>query len=153
MARIQVKIGIASDHAGYKLKKTIIDRFTDIDFDDVGTHDEKSCDYPEYVAKVCKKIQKGNLEYGIVICGTGIGASMAANKIDGIRAALCCNEFMAEMSKRHNNANVLALGARILGEEFALRIVERWFKSSFEGGHHQKRIDMIHELENSKKKT
>jgi ribose 5-phosphate isomerase B len=142
-----MKIGIASDHGGFKLKKAIINHFTAIEFDDLGTHDEESCDYPFYVSKVCYKIQNHELEYGIVICGTGIGASIVANKITGIRAALCLNEFMAEMSKRHNNANVLALAGRVLGEEFALRIVDRWINASFEGGRHQKRIDMIHQLE------
>jgi len=142
-----VKIGIGSDHGGFALKKAIINRFTDIHFDDVGTYDEESCDYSDYVSKVCYKIQKGELEYGIVVCGTGIGASIAANKIKGIRAALCCNEFMAEMSRRHNNANVLVLGGRVLAEEFSFKIVERWIDSSFEQGRHQRRIDKIHELE------
>jgi len=142
-----MKIGIASDHGGFKLKKAIIEFFSAIEFDDLGTHDEESCDYPVYVARVCYKIQNRELEYGIVICGTGIGASIVANKMTGIRAALCLNEFMAEMSKRHNDANVLALAGRVLGEEFALRIVDRWIKASFEGGRHQRRIDMIRQLE------
>jgi len=147
-----VKIGIASDHGGYKLKESIIRRFTNITFDDVGTFTEESCDYPDYISKVCYKIQNGELEYGIVICGTGIGASIVANKIQGIRAALCCNEFMAEMARRHNSANVLALGARVLGEELAFRIVDRWLSSSFEGGRHQLRIDKIRELETAQRK-
>jgi ribose 5-phosphate isomerase B len=142
-----MKIGIASDHGGFKLKKAVITHFAAIEFDDIGTHNEESCNYPEFVSNLCFKIKSGKLECGIVICGTGIGASIVANKISGIRAALCCNEFMAEMSKRHNNANVLALGGRVLGEEFALRIVERWINSSFEGGRHQKRLDMIRQLE------
>lgn len=142
-----MKIAIASDHGGFRLKDAIIRHFTDIQFDDVGTHTEDSCDYPDYIAKACTKISKGEVECAIVICGTGIGASIAANKMQGIRAALCCNEFMAEMSRRHNNANVLALGARVLGDELAVRIVERWLSSPFEGGRHQRRIDKIHELE------
>jgi ribose 5-phosphate isomerase B len=142
-----VKIGIASDHGGFKLKEAIIRHFTAIQFDDVGTHSVDSCDYPDYIAKVCAKIQNGEIEFAIVICGTGIGASIAANKMQGIRAALCCNEYMAEMSRRHNDTNVLALGARVLGDELALRIVERWLASSFDGGRHQRRIDKIHELE------
>jgi ribose 5-phosphate isomerase B len=145
-----VKIGIASDHGGFKLKKAIIKHFKEIEFEDVGTHSEESCDYPDYISRVCYKIQNNELEYGIVICGTGIGAAIVANKIQGIRAALCCNEFMAEMSKRHNNANVLALGERVLGEEFALRIVDRWLGSSFDGGRHQRRIDKINQLETNR---
>ena len=99
------------------------------------------------MAALCRKIQQGELEFGIVICGTGIGASIAANKMKGIRAALCFNEFMAEMSRQHNNANVLALGARVIGEELAMRIVDRWLNTGFEGGRHQRRIDKIEELE------
>ncbi len=144
---IKVRIGIASDHGGFKLKQVIMDRFTDLGFEDLGTHNEESCDYPIFVARLCSRIKNGELDCGIVICGTGIGASIVANKIKGIRAALCCNEFMAEMSKRHNNANILALGGRVLGEELALRIVERWIGTSFEGGRHQRRLDMIHQLE------
>ncbi len=142
-----MNIGIASDHGGFKLKKAIINHFSALKFNDLGTHDEGSCDYPVFVSKLCLKIKNGELDCGVVICGTGIGASIVANKISGIRAALCCNEFMAEMSKRHNNANVLALGGRVLGEELALRIVERWVNASFEGGRHQNRLDMIHQLE------
>jgi ribose 5-phosphate isomerase B len=133
------------------MKEAIIRHFTAVQFDDVGTHSEDSCDYPDYIEKACAKIQNGEIEFAIVICGTGIGASMAANKMQGIRAALCCNEYMAEMSRRHNDANVLALGARVLGDELALRIVERWFASSFDGGRHQRRIDKIHELEAPRK--
>jgi ribose 5-phosphate isomerase B len=145
-----VKVGIASDHGGFTLKEAIKIHFSDRKFDDVGTCTIDSCDYPDYVEKLCRKIQGGELDCGIVICGTGIGASIAANKMDGIRAALCCNEFMAEMSRRHNDANVLALGARVLGDEFAIRIVERWFGSSFEGGRHQRRIDKISGLEKAR---
>jgi ribose 5-phosphate isomerase B len=141
------KIGIASDHGGFALKEAVKRHFKDLDFDDVGTHTTESCDYPDYVSRLCRKIQSGELDRGIVICGTGIGASITANKMNGIRAALCCNEFMADMAKRHNNANVLALGARVLGDEFAMRIVARWLDASFEGGRHQNRIDKISELE------
>lgn len=142
-----MKIGIASDHGGLKLKEAIKRHFSSIEFDDVGTHTEESCDYPDFVVKLCRKIQGGELTNGIAVCGTGIGAAITANKMKGIRAALCCNEFMAEMAKRHNDANVLALGGRVLGEELAFRIVDRWLNSSFEGGRHKKRIDKIHELE------
>jgi ribose 5-phosphate isomerase B len=148
-----VKIGIASDHGGLKLKEAIKRHFTTVEFDDVGTHTDESCDYPDYVAKLCRKIQSGELTSGIAICGTGIGASITANKMGRIRAALCCNEFMAEMAKQHNDANVLALGGRVLGEEMAFRIVERWINTSFEGGRHQKRIDKINELEIAQQKS
>lgn len=147
---MNMKIGISSDHGGFKLKEAIKKHFIAIEFDDAGTFTEDSCDYPDYVAALCRKIQQGELEYGIVICGTGIGASIAANKMEGIRAALCTNEFMAEMAKRHNNANVLALGARVIGDELAMRIVDRWLNTGFEGGRHQRRIEKIEELEKSR---
>ncbi|MBP7735117.1 MAG: ribose 5-phosphate isomerase B [Spirochaetes bacterium] len=142
-----MKIGISSDHGGFRLKESIKKHFSAIEFDDAGTHSEDSCDYPDYAAALCRKIQGGELEYGIIICGTGIGVSMAANKMKGIRAALCCNEFMAEMAKRHNNANVLCLGARVLGDELAFRIVDRWLNTAFDGGRHQLRVEKINGLE------
>jgi len=145
-----VKIGIASDHGGYRLKEAIKRHFGALEFDDAGTFSEDSCDYPDYVAALCRNIQNGAIESGIVICGTGIGASITANKMKGIRAALCCNEFMAEMSKRHNDANVLALGARVIGDELAFRIVDRWLNATFEGGRHRKRLDKIEELEKAR---
>ncbi len=129
------------------MKESIKKHFSAIEFDDAGTHSEDSCDYPDYAAALCRKIQGGELEYGIIICGTGIGVSMAANKMKGIRAALCCNEFMAEMAKRHNNANVLCLGARVLGDELAFRIVDRWLNTAFDGGRHQLRVEKINGLE------
>jgi ribose 5-phosphate isomerase B len=142
-----MKISIGSDHAGVDLKNLIINSVKDIDFIDVGTNSTDSCDYPDYILKVASTVKKGEADLGIAICGTGIGASIVANKVKGIRAALCFNEFMAEMSKRHNNANVLVLGARVIGVDLALRIVERWLKSEFEGGRHQRRLDKIAAIE------
>jgi len=144
-----MKLAIGSDHAGVQLKKIIIDEFKDIEFDDVGPFTEESCDYPDHVSKVGLKIQQGEAEAGIVICGTGIGASIAVNKMKGIRAALCFNGFMAEMTKRHNNANVLALGARVIGVDLAIEIVKRWLEAPYEGGRHQRRIDKISAIEES----
>ena len=140
-------IGIASDHGGYALKEAVKRRFADVTFDDYGTHTEESCDYPDYVAAACARVSSGEVGRAIVICGTGIGASIVANKFRGVRAALCCNEFMAEMSRRHNDANVLALGARVLGDELAFRIIERWLETSFDGGRHRARLDKIDALE------
>lgn len=138
-----MKIVIGSDHAGLQLKKEIISSIKNIEFIDVGTDSEESCDYPDYIAKVAETVQQGKADGGIAICGTGIGASLVANKFTSIRAALCFNEFMAEMSKRHNNANVLALGARVIGVDLALRIVERWLETPFDGGRHQRRLDKL----------
>jgi len=146
-----MKIAIGSDHAGINLKKTIIEHFSDVEFTDVGTYTEESTDYPDHISKVGESIQKGECEAGIAICGSGIGASIVANKINGIRAALCFNGYMAEMSKRHNNANVVVLGARVIGEDIAIEIVDRWIKTPFEGGRHQRRLDKITAIEENRK--
>ncbi|HOS39594.1 MAG TPA: ribose 5-phosphate isomerase B, partial [Spirochaetota bacterium] len=111
------------------------------------THSEESCDYPDYAAAVAAAVRDGSADLGIAICGTGIGASIAANKVAGVRAALCTNEFMAEMARRHNNATVLVLGARVVGSDLALRIVQRFLESPFEGGRHQRRLDKIDAIE------
>lgn len=142
-----MKIAIGSDHAGFKLKKLIIDNNTDIEFSDMGAYSEESVDYPDYIAPVGRAVMDGAADLGIAICGTGIGASIAVNKIQGIRGALCFNEFMAEMSRRHNNANVLVLGARVIGDDLALRIVATWIRSPFDGGRHERRIAKIAKLE------
>ncbi len=144
-----MKIAIGSDHAGVKLKEIIKQKFTDINFTDVGTYTEESCDYPDYIGSVAREVTSGSAEMGIAICGTGIGASITANKFPGIRAALCTNCLMAEMSRRHNNANVLVLGARILGEDLALKIIQTWLSSQFEGGRHQRRLEKIAAIEKS----
>jgi len=138
-----MKIVIGSDHAGFQLKQEIIAKIKTAEFIDVGTNSEESCHYPDYISRVAETVQQGKADAGIAICGTGIGASLVANKFHSIRAALCFNEFMAEMSKRHNNANVLALGARVIGVDLALRIVERWLETPFEGGRHQRRLDKL----------
>ncbi len=147
-----MKISIGSDHAGFRMKKLIIEQFTDIEFQDEGTYSEDSTDYPDWISKVGFSVRNGTSDLGIVICGTGIGASIVANKIRGIRAALCFNSLMAEMSKRHNNANVLALGARILGDDLAIKIVKTWLNTPFDGGRHQRRIDKITGLEEGRER-
>ncbi len=145
-----MKLSIGSDHAGIRLKKIIIEHFTDIEFQDEGAYSEESTDYPDWISKVGYSVRNGDVERGIVICGTGIGASIVANKIRGVRAALCSNSLMAEMSRRHNNANILALGARILGDDLAINIVKTWLHTPFEGGRHQRRIDKITGIEESR---
>ncbi len=142
-----MKIAIGSDHAGVELKAAIIEKFADINFEDVGTNSTESCDYPDYASQVAFLVRDGKADAGIVICGTGIGASITANKVKGIRAALCFNGFMAEMTKRHNDANILAMGARVIGFDLAFEIVERWLSAPFEGGRHQRRIDKVAALE------
>ncbi len=138
------KIGIASDHGGFELKeyiRSVISTHTDLT--DYGTFNTDSVDYPEVISNACKKVIAGEVTSLIALCGTGIGASIAANRIHGIRAALCHDEFTAEMSRRHNNSNVIVLGGRILGKDLAIRIVETWLNTPFEGGRHQRRIEML----------
>lgn len=118
-----------------------------MEFTDVGTFTEESCDYPDFALSVGRGVAEGTFPLGIVICGSGIGVSISANKVRGVRAALCTNEYMAEMSRRHNDANVLALGARVTGDDLALAIVRRWLGTSFEGGRHARRVGKITEAE------
>jgi ribose 5-phosphate isomerase B len=144
-----MKIAIASDHAGFRLKNIIKNHFKEHDFNDVGTHTEDSCDYPDYAQLAGEEVASGRADAGIVICGTGIGISISANKVKGIRAALCTHEFMAEMSRRHNNANVLALAARVTGDDLAIKIAEVWLKTDFDGGRHERRVEKIGKIESS----
>ena len=138
------KIFIGSDHGGFELKAKIINYISGLGYkvEDVGCNSNDSCDYPIYGKEVAKKVAKGE-GLGILICGTGIGMSVVANRNTGIRAALCLNGYMAKMAKKHNNANILVLGARVLGEGLAMDIVDIWLNTDFEGGRHQKRLDMI----------
>lgn len=142
-------LAIGADHGGYKLKEAIkahLD-WKNIKYRDFGTDSEDSCDYPVYAKKVCEAIQSGECEAGILVCGTGIGMSIAANKFDGIRCALLTNAFSAKLTKEHNNANVIALGGRVTTEGLALDIVDTWLEAEYQGGRHQKRLDMIAEFE------
>ncbi len=142
-------ITIGSDHAGYSLKIKVIGHLKEIGWDviDVGTNDESSCDYPDFAHAVCKNIQDGVTELGILICGTGIGMSMAANKHHGIRAAACSDTFSARLTREHNNANVLCFGERVVGYGVACDLVDAFLNAEFQGGKHQRRIDKIMDLE------
>ena len=144
-----MKIALACDHGGYRLKEVIKSYLEElgIEYVDYGTYSEESVDYPDFAYKAAKGIVNGEVDRGIFICGTGIGISIAANKVRGIRAALCYNVYAAEMSRRHNDANVLCLGGRVLGEELAKRIVKAWLETPFEGGRHERRINKIHWIE------
>ena len=142
-------IYIASDHAGFEFKKKIIEHFikTKIEYTDLGTDSKDPVDYPYYAKKLSMELIKDKNNFGILICGTGIGMSIAANKIDGIRAALCKDEFCAKMSRMHNNANVLCLGERVTDENILINIVDTFLNTQFESGRHLKRINQISELE------
>ncbi|SHH17431.1 ribose 5-phosphate isomerase B [Thermosipho atlanticus] len=147
-----MKFAIGSDHAGYELKeqlkKYLISK--NIEVLDVGTNTPVSVDYPDYAEKLGKLIQENKVDFGILICGTGIGMSIAANKMKGIRAALCLIPEMAALSRKHNNANVLVLPGRLVGYELATWILDAFLNSSFEGGRHERRINKIKSLEERK---
>lgn len=142
-------IAIGSDHGGYALKQQLMKHLTDLglEYKDYGTYSEESCDYPIYAEAVAHAVAGGEAERGILICGTGIGMSIAANKIHGIRCALCGDCYSAELTRRHNDANILALGARVLGEGLAEKIMDTFLATEFEGGRHARRIGLIADLE------
>lgn len=144
-----MKIAIGSDHAGFELKEQVKRYFDDrgILYVDVGTDSPASVDYPEYARKVGELVVSGEAERGIMICGTAVGASVAANKVPGIRAAACTDTYIARQSREHVDANVLALGGRILTYEQAEEIVDVWLETKFEGGRHQNRVEKIEEIE------
>jgi ribose 5-phosphate isomerase B len=138
-------IAIASDHAGYNLKEAIKKHFEKkgYDFKDFGTFSEESVDYPDFAHKLARSVQKGDYERGITICGSGNGISMAANKHNGVRAALCWNVEIAELARQHNDANICSLPARFVSEDDAFNIVNAFLNTDFEGGRHQRRVEKI----------
>ena len=140
-----LEIAIGADHGGFRLKEKIVEHFRgkNIKFKDFGTFDEESCNYPDIAKKVSQEVATGNFSRGILVCGTGIGMSIVANKVRGIRAALCADTFSAKASRAHNNANILCLGQRVTGEGLALEILDTWLQSEFEGGRHKIRVDMM----------
>ena len=141
-----MKIALAADHGGFELKEKVKDYLQQKGYDifDLGcSNGEESVDYPNYGKACGEAVIGGDAERGIVVCGTGIGISIAANKVKGIRCALCTSVFMAEMASKHNNANVLSLGGRTLEPELALNIVDTWLNTEFEGGRHQRRVDLL----------
>jgi ribose 5-phosphate isomerase B len=139
---MMMKIAIGADHGGFELKDLLVQRLRQLghNIDDVGCHSLESVDYPEYADRVCTKVGGAECDVGILICGTGIGMSMAANKHRKIRAALCHDEYTARLSREHNNANVLCLGARVLGGGIAEAIVVKWLSSNFAGERHLRRV-------------
>ena len=139
-----MKIALAADHGGYALKEEVKKHLKgDYEVIDLGTFSEESVDYPVYGKACAEMVAAGEADYGIVCCGTGIGISIAANKVKGIRCALCTSVEMANMTRRHNNANMLAMGGRTTDTELALQMVDTFLNTEFEGGRHQRRIDML----------
>lgn len=144
-----MRIGIGGDHVAVEMKNEIIKQLTagKIDVIDFGTSTSEMCDYPVYAEKVARAVVSCEVDMGILICGTGLGMCLASNKIKGVRACLCSEPYTAILSRRHNDANILCLGAQVLGTELAKLIVDQWLSAEFEGGNHQRRVQMICELE------
>lgn len=143
-----LKIAVASDHGGFALKEKVKEHLVQRGFevDDLGTHSEESVDYPVYGKACGEAVASGKADLGVVVCGTGIGISIAANKVKGIRCGLCTSVEMAHLTKQHNNANILALGGRTTEPELALKIVDEWLDTEFEGGRHQRRVGMLDQM-------
>lgn len=144
-----MKIAIGADHAGFEVKESIKKQLEEMNMQvvDLGTNSSESVDYPDFGAKVGRFVADGAADEGIVVCGSGIGIAIAANKIKGVRAAQAWNEETARLARQHNNANVLSIGARVLPENEIPKIVNAWFDAKFEGGRHEKRVEKISELE------
>ena len=145
-----MKIAIAADHAGdeekEKLKKTLDD--LRVEYDDFGTVSTDSVDYPDYAKRVAESVARGDYEQGLLVCGSGTGMAIAANKVKGVRAAVAWNEEIARLARQHNNANVLSIAARFTPDDEVKKIVRSWFDSDFEGGRHERRVEKITEIEN-----
>ena len=143
-----MRIAIASDHRGFQMKQTLVRVIKSIghDVEDLGTTSPDSVDYPDFALRVGKKVSEQSVDRGVLICGTGIGMAIVANKFPGVRAAPCYDELTAEMSRRHNDLNVLCLSADMLGERLVERILEVWLSTDFEGGRHARRVEKINEL-------
>ncbi len=141
-------IAVASDHGGFELKNRVREHLKErgIKVVDLGTDSEESVDYPVYGKACAEAVASGKADLGVVCCGTGIGISIAANKVKGIRCGLCTSVEMAELTKKHNNANMIALGGRTTDPDLAIQIVDRWLDTDFEGGRHQRRVDMLDEM-------
>lgn len=144
-----MKIGIGNDHSAVEMKQQVVEYLKEKGYEvvNLGTDSTESCDYPVYGEKVGRAVADGEVDLGIAICGTGLGISLAANKVKGIRAVVCSEPYTARLSRQHNNANVLAFGARVVGIELAKMIIDEFLGAEFEGGRHAKRVDMIMEIE------
>ena len=148
-----MKIGIGNDHVAYQLKLEIVEHLKELGHEvvDFGHHNEERTDYPIYGEAVANAIVKEEVDCGVLICGTGIGISIAANKVNGIRAVVCSEPYSAMLSKQHNNSNIVAFGARVVGSELAKMIVDSWLNASYDGDRHARRVDMIKEIEERQK--
>ncbi len=147
-----MKLAIAADHGAFELKDSIKKHLDEkgIEYQDFGCMSKESVDYPKYAYLAASAVAKGEYDFGIICCTTGLGVSMAANKVKGVRAAVCTNEMLAEMTRRHNNANVICMGQNVVGPELANQLVDIFIATEFEGGRHQRRVDLLTDIENGK---
>lgn len=150
-----MRIGIGNDHVAIELKNTIKEHLEQQGYEvvDFGTNSPERFDYPISGYKVGKAVASGDVDLGVLICGTGVGISLAANKVHGIRACVCSDPYSAKLSREHNNTNIIAFGARVVGPELAKMIVDEWLGATFQGGRHQRRIDMLVEIEETQNLT
>lgn len=150
-----MRIGIGNDHVAIELKNTIKEHLEQQGYEvvDFGTNSPERFDYPVSGYKVGKAVASGDVDLGVLICGTGVGISLAANKVHGIRACVCSDPYSAKLSREHNNTNIIAFGARVVGPELAKMIVDEWLGATFQGGRHQRRIDMLAEIEETQNLT
>ncbi|MCL2751505.1 MAG: ribose 5-phosphate isomerase B [Firmicutes bacterium] len=144
----KITVALGNDHAAFSLKKTVIEFLErkGIEYKDFGTFEDKA-DYPDFAEKVSAAVARGEFDYGVLLCGTGVGISIAANKVKGIRAAVCADSFTARATRQHNDANILAMGERVVGSGVAVDILDAFFSTAFEGGRHQARVDKISAME------
>jgi len=144
-----MKVAVGSDHGGYAAKRKATEVLQELghEVEDVGTHSEASCDYPDYAIEVALRVGRKEADYGILCCGTGIGMSMAANKVPGVRAAVCHSDFTCEMARRHNDANVLCMGGRVVDDRMVEQLVRRFLHTPFDGGRHTRRVKKITNLD------
>ncbi|MDE3179501.1 MAG: ribose 5-phosphate isomerase B [Acidobacteriota bacterium] len=145
----KLKVAVGSDHAGFALKESVREYLQEKGFavEDCGVHSESPADYPDYAERVARRVAGEQAGWGVVVCGTGLGVSIAANKVPGIRAAMCTDTLLARFARAHNNANVLAMGGRIVDESQARNILDTWLSTPFEGGRHQQRVEKITAIE------
>lgn len=150
-----MRIGIGNDHVAIELKNTIKEHLEQQGYEvvDFGTNSPERFDYPISGYKVGKAVASGDVDLGVLICGTGVGISLAANKVHGIRACVCSDPYSAKLSREHNNTNIIAFGARVVGPELAKMIIDEWLGATFQGGRHQRRIDMLAEIEETQNLT
>ena len=145
-----MKLALAADHGAFELKESIKKHLDEkgIEYEDFGCYAKESVDYPRFAYRAAKAVANGTHDFGIIFCTTGLGVSMAANKVKGIRAAVCTNEMLAEMTRRHNNANVICMGQNVVSQELANKLVDIFVSTEFEGGRHQRRVDLLTAIEN-----